>query len=347
MLRQHHIDQIKEELDYCKRPIFFFHDDPDGSTSFMQLLHYKGEGKGIIIKAAPLVDLKFARKVKEYGADKVFVLDLAMVDQDFIDAIKIPVVWLDHHAPQKRLNVKYINPREWGENVPPCFMAWQVVHNPKDLWIAMIGAIGDWFLPPFQKEFSDKYPDLLPQLFDKPEDVMFNTPVGELVRVLSFNLKGSTDDALTSIKVFSRIETPYEILRQESSRGRFLWRKYLKVKKAYDELKKDVEKSYNKDDLFFVHTYADDRLALSKDLSNELIYLYPDKVIILAREKSGEMKCSLRSSRNGPILNTAVQEAVHGLIGATGGGHEHACGANIKKEDFDSFVTKLRKACAR
>ncbi|MBI4448888.1 DHH family phosphoesterase [Candidatus Woesearchaeota archaeon] len=347
MLRQEHIDLIKQELECCQRPIFFFHDDCDGSTSYIQLYHHKGEGKGVIIKAAPLVDVKYARKVQEYGADKVFILDIAMVDQEFIDALKVPVIWLDHHEPQKRLNVKYVNPRNWGENVPPCFMAWQVVGDPKDLWIATVGCVGDWFLPPMQAEFQQKYPDLMPQLYDKPEDIMFNTPVGELVRVISFNLKGRTDDALTSVKVLSRIESPYEILKQSTPRGNFLWKKYLKVKQGYDAIKAQVIRYVKPDDPFLIHSYTEDQMAVTKDLANELTYLYPNKVVILAREKNGEMKCAMRSGRDGPILSKALEKILPTLPpGNTGGGHEHACGANIMKDDFEEFVRRMREECA-
>ena len=51
------------------------------------------------------------------------------------------------------------------------------------------------------------------------------------------------------------------------------------------------------------------------------------------------MKCSIRSSNI--ILPPLVEKALVGLNGY-GGGHEHACGFNIKTADFEEFVRRLR-----
>ena len=97
MLIKKEIDKIKDHLDNCKRPIYFFHDDPDGLCSFLLFYRYVKEGKGIAIKSSIGVDEKYLKKVEEYGADKVFVLDLANIEQDFLDKVKVPVIWVDHH----------------------------------------------------------------------------------------------------------------------------------------------------------------------------------------------------------------------------------------------------------
>ena len=132
---------------------------------------------------------------------------------------------------------------------------------------------------------------------------------------------------------------------KRKARGKFIWKRYAHIKEDYERLKASVIAGVKADEKFLIHTYSEDKLALSKDLANELIYLYPDKVIILAREKSGETKCSLRSGRDGPVLNKAVESAVAGMVNGTGGGHEHACGANVKVEDFPEFVSRLKKSC--
>ena len=89
-LTDEQVKQIKEELDNCKNPLFFFHDDPDGLCSFLQFYRYKKEGNGVIVKrATPQVDEQFLPKVKEYSPDKIFILDLAVVDQGFIDGVKV------------------------------------------------------------------------------------------------------------------------------------------------------------------------------------------------------------------------------------------------------------------
>ena len=123
-LSKEQIVQIRENLDTCKNPLFFFDDDQDGLCSFLQLYRYKKEGKGIIVKTTPKLGTIFVTKVQEYQPDKIFILDVADVQQDFLDEMKVPVVWIDHHGPFERNNVKYFNPRisNWEDNHPTSYM---------------------------------------------------------------------------------------------------------------------------------------------------------------------------------------------------------------------------------
>ncbi|PIN75982.1 hypothetical protein COV18_00995 [Candidatus Woesearchaeota archaeon CG10_big_fil_rev_8_21_14_0_10_37_12] len=343
MLTPQEVEKLKEELLSCKRPLFFFHDDPDGLASFLLCYRFVKEGRGLPIKAYPNIKKEpYARKVEEYGADKVFVLDVAMVEQEFIDAVKVPIVWVDHHTLLERDNVLYLNPQKRGVNVPTPALIWQVTadERPEDLWLATVGTIGDWYLPDFAKEFQKKYPELLPKRCKKVEDALFNSDVGTLVKVFSFNLKGSMKDVLESIKVLTRIDDPYDILEQKTAKGRLLWKRYLAINTQYEALLSEALKEAT-DDKLYVHIYQDDRLSLTKDVSNELLYKLKDKVIVFGRHVAGEMRCSLRAPA-GVQLSQALQKALVGIQGY-GGGHEQACGAAIKSDDFDQFLKNLRE----
>ena len=343
MLTPQEVAAVREEMVNCQRPIFFFHDDPDGLASFMLCYRFLKEGKGIPIKAYPRITSEFARKAEEAGADKVFILDVAMVDQEFIDAVKVPVIWVDHHAPLERDRVKYFNPRvSRGVNVPTPVLIWQVMgeDRPQDLWIAVTGAIGDWYFPDFAPIFQDAYPDLLPKTVSSVEEALFNTEIGTLVKVFSFNLKGAMSEVSKSVKILTRIDDPYEILKQTTPRGKLLWKKYVEINKEYEILKEKALKNVSNDKLF-VFTYHDDKLSLTKDLANELLYIFKDKVVILGRKRSGEVRCSLRAPASVNLLK-ALEKALVGIEGY-GGGHEQACGAGIKEHDFEHFLDNLRK----
>lgn len=343
MLTEKEVAQVREELLSCKRPLFFYHDDPDGLASFLLCYRFLGEGRGLPVKAYPRITVEtFARKVEEFGADKVFVLDVAMVDQEFIDEVKVPVVWVDHHDPLKRDRVKYFNPRVRGVNIPTPVLIWQVMgeDRPQDLWLAVTGAVGDWYLPPFAAEFQRAYMDLLPPDCPSVEEALFNSRLGTLVKVFSFNLKGSMGEVLKAVKVLSRIEDPYEILEQRSPKGKFLWKRFEKINKVYEEFLENALK-HDTDDGVFVFTYAGDRLSLTKDVANELLYKLK-KVIVVGRRKSGEVRCSLRSPPGVSVLK-ALEKALVGVEGY-GGGHEQACGAAVKEEQFDQFIENLRRA---
>ena len=81
-------------------------------------------------------------------------------------------------------------------------------------------------------------------------------------------------------------------------------------------------------------------MSFTGDLANELIYKFPGKIVIVGREKDGEIRMSLRSSKINlrGILNKALVN-----VEGYGGGHEFACGANVKKRDFDVFISQIRE----
>ncbi len=340
MLTQKEIAQIKEELDSCKKPLFFFHDDPDGLSSFLLLYRYLKEGKGMPIKAVPNITSFYVKKVEEYDPDKIFVLDIALVEQEFIDLVKRKIIWIDHHTPQSREKVLYFNPRAHKEqlNIPTPYLCRQVTQS--DLWIATVGCIGDWYWPDFAEEFRKQYPSLLPESVKTVEDALFNSPVGKIVKMFSFNLKGASKEVYRSIKVLTRINDPVDLFEARSSAARFINKKFEKINSFYEQMLATAKSKEAKDN-FLVYTYQDDKLSLTKDIANELSYVYPKKIIIVGREKDDELRCSLRARAPFNLLE-AFQKAMIGIEGY-GGGHEQAVGCAIKKHNFNQFVDNLRK----
>ncbi len=344
MLNKGQYKQILEELDNCKRPIYFFHDDADGLCSFLQLYRYKKEGKGVCVKSQPKVDERFFKVVKEYQPDKIFILDLAILTEDFVDEFrKIPIIWVDHHGPAEIKGVKYFNPRTENKDDNVCVseLCYHVIENKDDLWIAATGIVGDWQLSEVTKEFSGKYPELLPKDTDKPEKALFDTPLSRLVRIFNFILKGPTQEVMKCVKILTRIKTPYELLNGETAQARYILRRFEKIDKLYEELLEYAMKKVSKKKILLVK-YQENKMSFSGELANELLYRFPDKVIIVGRVKSGEVKSSLRSGANINIAK-ALEKALKGVRGY-GGGHEHACGACIQEEDFDKFLEQLEEA---
>jgi len=135
MLKPKQIKQLKDVIDHVKRPLIFYDGDNDGLTSFLQLYRYKKEGKGVILKSKPNVTKEHVRKVEEYEPDSIFIFDIALVDQEFIDNVKVPIYWFDHHGPAQPTgkHMHYINPLLWKENTSPRIMIYQICQQ--DLWI--------------------------------------------------------------------------------------------------------------------------------------------------------------------------------------------------------------------
>ena len=101
-------------------------------------------------------------------------------------------------------------------------MCYQIVKQ--DEWIAMAGSIGDWYMPDFFKEFAKKNPKLLNGAKEIGE-ILFETKLGDLIKILSFNLKGNTSEVRKSIKKEFHRCTGFQkgsLRKDTESRGRLL-----------------------------------------------------------------------------------------------------------------------------
>ncbi len=342
---QKKIDEIRDILQHAKKSLFLFDDDPDGLASFLLLYRFVKEGTGIVVKASPCLGIDYLKKVQEIMPDVIIILDKPMVDQTFIDhakqICKPTILWIDHHPPQSNSGVHYYNPRIWNDkdNRPTNYWCWQVVkeERPDDMWIAMAGCIGDWFLPEFTKAFCKKWPSLMKKPAICVEDALFTQEIGRVTRVLSFIQKGPTKKIMSCIKILTRVTGPEDFMEQKTSQGKYLWRWFCDVNGAYQALMKDIEEP-KKGLLLFI--YKEDRMSFTSDLSNEMLYKYPTATILIGREKDGRIKCSVRNTNK--ILPGIIQECLSSLDGY-GGGHDHACGMNIATTDFDEFLKKFKE----
>ena len=86
--------------------------------------------------------------------------------------------------------------------------------------------------------------------------------------------------------------------------------------------------------LFF--QYGGD-LSISADLSNELSYRFPNKVIVVIYVTGFKANISVRGKK----VRELILKSIDGLEDATGGGHEDAVGARIKFGDLEKFRGKL------
>jgi single-stranded DNA-specific DHH superfamily exonuclease len=336
-LSEQQYEQIRRELLGCEKPLVFFHDDADGLASFLLLRRFMKKGKGILVKAVPKLNEKYLHYVQEYGPDKIIVVDVSIVEQDFIDKANLPIIWIDHHQPLARHHVLYFNPREENpeDSHPASYLCYKAVQQ--DLWIAMAGVIGDWMIPDFTKDFTDQYPDLFDDKIKSPGQALFTTKLGELSRIFSFMLKGVSDEALKCVNIISRIDSPYEILNQETPGGKYIYKRYKHFNKIYQELIERAKQAPADSFLIFTYTGKD---SFTGELSNELLFLNPDKVIITGRERMDEVRMSIRGAGKNMIL-PRLKKALEGIDGY-GGGHEYACGATVKKHDLAKFLEKFR-----
>ena len=328
------LKKIKEELDNCKNPLFIFDDDPDGLSSFLMLRKYKETGRFIIVKTSPKLDKFFAERALKYEPDKIFVCDIAMIDDDFFDKVKIPIIWIDHHKPAENVpsHCKYFNPRikEPDSYFPTSYLVYKALN--KFPLIASVGCISDAMVP----DFISKVPQDLLNGKKDVWDIRFNSDLGKLCSYFSFCMKGSTVKVNKIVNALTKVDDVTELIKQNQEDAVYVMKHVKKISETYDEIKEGVAKVKSKNKLF-VYIYSNDKHSITKELANEVSYMHPDKIVMVGRDRAGTIKMSVRS-KTVPILPIIEKIFSTGNVRGYGGGHEYACGVVLENYDFDKFL---------
>ena len=340
------IKEIRKILEKSSNPLFFYDDDPDGLVSYLLLKRKYKKGIGVIIRVRGMhgvdEDELYLRKIEENHPDVVVFLDKPTLTQEIFDKIDVKnKIWIDHHEPAKIKDVLYYNSLiEDKKNNPVSYICYQIVEN--DLWLAAVGVTADWSTALF-KDFKKEYPEMVENLKGavKPDDVLYNTKLGELSRRFSFMIKGKTKDVRNIVNLLIKIKDPYEILEKKSKEGEELYDKSQKGMKEYNLfLKKALNEE--KDSGVLVFKYHSETMSYTSELANELIHRNPDAVVLVARDTEEQVRVSLRSGENGINIPKMLKSIFNEMEG-DGGGHIHASAASIHEKDFNKFVEKVKK----
>ncbi|MBI4153750.1 DHH family phosphoesterase [Candidatus Woesearchaeota archaeon] len=339
MVPEQMLEEFRQALLKAENPLFMFDNDIDGLSSYLLLKRFCKKGRPFIVKSSPQVNESFVGKISNYHADMIFILDKPIVEQEFIDNVSAKVYWIDHHPLQSEISgVKYLNPRKFNpeDYSPTSFWCYQIAKQ--DLWLAMCGIVGDWHIPNFFPEFKKQYPELVKRC-KKPGDLLFKSPLGELIKMLGFLLKGKENDVRRNLYLLEKVNDPYEILKGTTKEGNRLNRYYQKINQHYALLLQDAVSTVKRGKIL-AYFYTEREHSFTGNLANELIYRYPKKVIIVGRKKNDRLIISLRSSsiKLGKIIGKIIHE-----FDGYGGGHDYACACNIPAEDIGRFLERIRE----
>jgi len=352
MLTLKQIKEIREHLEKAQNPVFFFDNDPDGLCSFLLLQRYLGRGKGVPIKSFPGMNSSYFRKVSEFNADYIFILDKPVVDKSFfeeVEKINVPVVWIDHHeVDMKDIPdfVYYYNPlltgysddnfsREQKTGEPVTTLCYQITQRKEDLWIAVVGSIADKFVPDFYSEFRKQYLDLSIKT-DNAFDILYKTPTGRIVQLLSFGLKDRVTNVINMLKFLINAETPYEVL-EECPKNYTMHKRFEDINRKYVKLIEKAKSIADSEKVLFFQYGGD--MSVSSDLANELSYIFPKKIVVVIYVTGVKANVSVRGKKIREITLKAIED----LEDARGGGHEDAVGARIKIDDLEIFREKFEE----
>lgn len=344
MISREQIAEIRLHLEGSQNPLFFFDNDVDGLCAFLILRRALGRGKGVPIKSFPDLKGQYLRKVEEINPDAVFVLDKAEVSEEFVDGVKksgLPIIWIDHHETKTSNEIIsqtfYYNSAP--ESEPVTYLAQKVFNRKEDLWLAMIGCIGDVYMPDFAEEFSRDFPELFNSKISA-FDALHCTEIGKVVRMLNFGLMDTTTNVMNLIRYLFKAEGVYGIL-EENGYTRSFHKRYEKLNEFY---KKQVEKAEadlsDSGVLFFSYSGG---VSMSSEIANGIYFRHKDKLVVVAFKKPEKINISMRGKNALGITKKVLKKIGDG----TGGGHPEATGATIPPDKWEEFKSEVRDEIGR
>jgi len=137
------------------------------------------------------------------------------------------------------------------------------------------------------------------------------------------------------MKFLMNAKTPYDIL-EENPKNKIMHKRFEEIDKKYNKFLLKAKKNISGEILFF--KYAGDT-SMSSDIANGLKYAFPDKIIVVIYTKGVKANISAR----GKNVRDLILKTIEGFENATGGGHENAVGAQIRKEDIPEFEKRIRR----
>ena len=341
MLSPKELSEIKEKLEQSQNPLFLFDNDVDGLCSFLILQRALGRGRGVAVKTFPELNAQYLRKINELNPDAIFILDKPQVGEDFVKGVEeknLPLTWIDHHEVkvQKKLlkKVSYYNSFPSAE--PITYIAQKIFNRKQDLWLAMIGCIGDVYMPDFAEQFSEQNPELFPSPNISAFDANYTTELGKIIKMLNFGLKDTTTNVLNLIRTLIKAKSAHDIL-EENYHTRQLHKRYNEINKTYKKLLDKAETQVKKNEKLIFFTYSGN-ISISSEISNELFFKYREKFIVVAYKRPGKINISIRGKNAKQITEKTVKK----IEGGTGGGHELATGAQIPSDKLDEFKTIIK-----
>lgn len=342
MLNEKQVIEIREHLEKAQNPLFFFDNDNDGLTSFLILRRFLDRGRGVAIKSFPELNLSYYRKVQELKPDYIFILDKPVVSKDFIERVKkdnLPIVWIDHHQVEKPEieGVSYYNPFfNDGTNEPVSYLCYKIANKKEDIWLAVAGNISDCYFPDFYQEFEKKFPELGKKNPKSAFDLLYNSEIGRIARILDFSLKDSVTNVVNMMKFMIKVTGPMDIL-EENPKTQQILKRHDEINAKYQMLIKKAREQANEKLIYFQYG---GNLSLSGNLANQLIYEYPDKIVVVVYIKGDVANISLRGGKD---IRKLTLQAIEGIPGATGGGHKNATGAKMSVSDLPRFKERVEE----
>ena len=132
-----------------------------------------------------------------------------------------------------------------------------------------------------------------------------------------------------------KVKGPMDVL-EENSKTKQILKRYNELNLKYQNILKKARKVVGDKMIYFQYGRG---LSLSSNLANQLIYEFPEKIVIVIYLSTDTANVSLRS-RDLDIRKITL-EAIKDIPGSIGGGHEHSTGARMLISDLPLFKERI------
>lgn len=341
MLKQIQLQEIRDWLEASQNPLFFFDNDVDGLCSFLILRKAIGRGRGVAIKSFPDLKEQYVRKVEELNPDAVFILDKAELSKEFADAVEqkgIPIIWIDHHETKtaKEIIKKTAYYNSFPSSEPTTYIAQKIFNRQEDMWLAMVGCIGDVYMPDFAEDFAKQYPELFNSNISA-FDALHSTEIGKFAKMLNFGLMDSITNVVNLIKYLFKATNAYDLLEENRYTKQFHTR-YSQLNEFYNKQLEKAEEVFDDKSSVLFFTYSGS-VSMSSEIANKLFYNHKDKLIVVAFKRPEKANISIR----GKDALIITEKAIENIEGATGGGHKEATGAMVPTGGLKQFKKNIEQ----
>lgn len=339
MISPEQLQEIRGYLETSQNPLFFFDNDVDGLCAFLILRRAIGRGRGVAIKSFPDLKEQYLKKVEELNPDAIFILDKAEVSKEFVEGIEergIPITWIDHH--ETKTSKKIIKKTSYFNSIPSAepttYIAQKIFNKQEDMWLAVIGCIGDAYMPDFAKNFSEQNPELLNSKLSA-FDALHSNEIGKMIRMLNFGLMDSTTNVVNLIKYLFKARNAYDLL-EENKYTQQLHKRYSQLNEFYNKQVTKAETNFDPKSPVLFFSYSGNT-SMSSEISNRLYYNHKDKLIVVAFKRPEKINISIRGENALKITKEAIKDIEY----SSGGGHKEATGAMIPVEEFEKFKENI------
>jgi single-stranded DNA-specific DHH superfamily exonuclease len=292
--------------------------------------------------------------IQAHKPNKIIFVDIAHVASEKVmrEIDHKSTLYMDHHHPIKFKNAIYCNPRNIEKRIymPVSYLAYRVYKSLGDpakvAWVAGVGVLSDHGMST-AKDLFDYIKKIDPRLTgekaDDEEDLFEYSVLGKLAKTLdNARVVKGREGAIFAAQTLARIKSYNSILNAGSEDTARLRDWNIEAEKEFRRLVSDFNKKRKllKRNIIFYEIPS--KMNIKSSLSGYLVKFFPNNVLVLAQHKDGNFEFSFRRGKNDDTdLNKMARNAVKGIPGGEGGGHETASGARIQTKYLPKFLKQL------